>query len=76
MNSPKISACRLNSLIQVTFTRGLENPDFRIENLDFECDGEHYSQVATLKACARLFNEKAESIEAEFDKNRNEGVIK
>ncbi len=76
MNNPKITSAGVDSLIRVTFIRGVENPDFRIENLQFDCDGEYYSQVAALKACARLFMDNAESLEAEFDKTRKEGLIK
>lgn len=66
MSNPKIISVGASSLIQVTFTRGLNDPDFIIENIHVNGGGEKYTQVAFLKACANLFNEKAKQLEDDF----------
>ena len=76
MSNAKIISVNTDSLIQVTFDNGLDDPFFTIEGLHVDGGGEEYSQVAYLKACAKLFSDKAESLEAEFEKIRNEGLIK
>lgn len=70
MSNPKIVSVGVDSLIQVSFPDGLEKPIFVIEGLNVDGDGEKYSQVAFLKACAKLLNDKAESLEIEFEQNR------
>lgn len=65
-NNPKIISVGVDSLIQVTFNNGLDNPDFTIEKIHFDDDNEKFSEVAVLKACAKLFLDKAESLEAVF----------
>jgi len=67
MSNPKIVSVHDGSLIQVSFPGGLEKPIFRIEGLNIDSDGEKYSHVAFLKACAKLLNDKAESLEVEFE---------
>ena len=69
MSKPKITSANLDSLIQVTFTRGLDDPEFTIKNITFDGNGEKYTLVAYLKACANLFNEKAEQLQVECEKN-------
>ena len=76
MSNPKIISAGIDSLVQVNFPIGLDDPFFTIEGLHIDGGGEEYSQVACLKACAKLFSDKAESLEAEFEKIRNEGLIK
>jgi len=67
MSNPKIVSVHDGSLIQVSFPDGLEKPIFRIEGLNIDGDGEKYSHVAFLKACAKLLNDKAQSLEVEFE---------
>ena len=69
MSNPKIVSVHNGSLIQVSFPDGLEKPIFRIEGLHIDGDGEKYSHVAFLKACAKLLNDKAESLEIEFEQH-------
>ena len=69
MSNPKIVSVHDGSLIQVSFPDGLEKPIFRIEGLNIDGDGEKYSHVAFLKACAKLLNDKAESLEIEFEQH-------
>lgn len=69
MSNPKIVSAHNGSLIQVSFPDGLEKPIFRIEGLNIDGDGEKYSHVAFLKACAKLLNDKAESLEIEFEQH-------
>ena len=76
MSNAKIISVNAGSLIQVTFNNCLDNPFFTIEGLHIDDGGEKYAQVAYLKACAKLFSDKAESLEAEFEKARKEGLIK
>ena len=76
MNKVKIISVGVDSLIQVTFNSGLDNPIFTIDGLHIDGGGEKYSQVAYLKACAKLFNDKAESLESEFEKAIKDGLIK
>ncbi len=76
MNNPKIISVGIESLIQVTFNNGLDDPCFTVENIHFDADGEKCALVACLKACAKLLNDKAESLESEFEKTRKEGLIK
>ena len=72
MSYPKIVSVHKGSLIQVTFPGGLDDPFFTIEGLHIDGGGEEYSQVACLKACAKLFNEKAESLEVEFEQRTSD----
>ena len=76
MSNAKIISVNTDSLIQVTFDNGLENPFFTIEGLHVDSGDEKHSTVAIIKACAKLLNEKAESLESEFDKTRKDGLIK
>jgi len=69
VSNPKIVNVHDRSLIQVSFPDGLEKPTFRIEGLNIDSDGEKYSHVAFLKACAKLLNDKAESLEIEFEQH-------
>ena len=69
MSNPKIVDAHNESLIQVTFPGGLDNPTFTISGLHFDSDGEKYPMVAYLKACAKLLNDKAESLEIEFEQH-------
>lgn len=74
MSKPKIVSVNSGSLIQVTFSRGLDDPDFVIEQIHFDGFGEKYTAAAFLKACANLFNEKAEKLEAEFEEYAIKGI--
>lgn len=71
MSNPKIVSVNADSLIKVTFDRGLDDADFFIENIHVEGDEGKYSHAALLKACAKLFIDKASSLECEpKDNNR------
>ena len=81
MSNLEIKSVGVTSLIYVTFPEGLENPRFVIENIRFDNDKgkqsqDLNSQSATLKACAKLFLDQAEVIEAEFKKSINNQVMK
>ena len=69
MSNPRIVSAGVDSLIQVSFPYGLEKPIFIVEGLNIDGDGEKYSHVAFLKACAKLLNDKAESLEIEFEQH-------
>tara|TARA_R110002124_G_C8974544_1_gene515746 strand:- start:11628 stop:11849 length:222 start_codon:yes stop_codon:yes gene_type:complete len=73
MSSAKITSVNADSLIQVTFCNGLEDPDFIITGLHVNGGGDEYAHVAFLRACAKLFNDKAESLGVEFDKTSEDG---
>jgi len=76
MSNAKIISVNTDSLIQVTFDNGLDDPFFTIEGLHVDGGDERHSTVAIIKACAKFFNDKAESLEAELEKTRKDGLIK
>lgn len=65
-NNPKITSVSVDSLILVSFAQGIESPKFTVSNIEFDSDNEKFSEVAILKACAKLFLDEAEILETKF----------